>query len=172
MGKTEKAAATTAVGADALRAQLVEAWRSNNRINLLLIERIGDEGMESTLSTRGGRTVRRQFTHLHNMRVWQLEKRAKDLVAGLDKFATRDEPDRETLAAALRASGAAVERFLVDSLAGVDGRRRFKKGVFTALSYFVAHESHHRGSILLTLKQCGHHLDKATRYGIWDWDRI
>jgi uncharacterized damage-inducible protein DinB len=40
------------------------------------------------------------------------------------------------------------------------------------LGYFIAHESHHRGSILLTLKQSGHPVDKKTAYAIWDWDRI
>lgn len=46
-----------------------------------------------------------------------------------------------------------------------------KRGLVQHLAYFVAHESHHRGSILLTLKQCGP-VDQTTRYAIWDWDRI
>jgi uncharacterized damage-inducible protein DinB len=64
-----------------------------------------------------------------------------------------------------------VETFLGDVLEGKPRRRGFKKGVFTTLSYFVAHESHHRGSILLTLKQCGHAVAREVAYGIWDWDR-
>lgn len=39
------------------------------------------------------------------------------------------------------------------------------------MGYFIAHESHHRGNILLTLKQCGHRLDQDTQYAIWDWTR-
>jgi len=46
----------------------------------------------------------------------------------------------------------------------------FKKGIFTTLSYFIAHESHHRGSILLTLKEAGYNLDKDDRDAIWSWD--
>ena len=30
----------------------------------------------------------------------------------------------------------------------------------------------HRGHILLTLKERGHNLDQATRYAIWNWDKI
>ena len=33
---------------------VLEAWRSNNRINLLLFDQISDEGMRCTLSKRGG----------------------------------------------------------------------------------------------------------------------
>lgn len=63
--------------------ELLEAWRTNNRINLFLIDRISDEGMRCTLSKRGGRNVARQFAHLHNVRVWHLEGRARDLATGL-----------------------------------------------------------------------------------------
>ena len=44
--------------------------------------------------------------------------------------------------------------------------------VFTTLAYFISHESHHRGSILLTLKTSGHPIDKKSAYAIWGWDRM
>lgn len=153
------------------REQLLEAWRTNNRINLLLLDHITEEGLRCTLSARGGRDVARQFAHLHNVRVWHLEKRAKDLAGDLEVFASKDSPSRGRLAEALTASALAIEIFLGDVLEGLPGRRGFKKGVFATLSYFVAHESHHRGSILLTLKQSGHAVAKDVAYGIWDWDR-
>ena len=123
------------------------------------------------MSTRGGRDVARQFAHLHNVRIYHLEKRAKDLSTGLVKFESKISPPRAQLKKAFKASGVAIERFLVAVLEGEPKRRGFKKGIFTSLSYLVAHESHHRGSILLTLKQCGHLPAKDVTYGIWDWDR-
>ncbi len=152
--------------------QLLEAWRTNNRINLFLIDRIDDEGMKCTLSTRGGRNVVRQFCHVHNNRVYQLENRARDLAKGLYKFETKEEPTKARLKECLEASGERIEAFLRDGAAGVPKRRVFKKGVIANLGYLVAHESHHRGNILLTLKQCGRNLDQATRYAIWNWDKI
>jgi len=152
--------------------ELLEAWRTNHRINLYLIDHISDVGMKCTLSTRGGRDVARQFAHLHNVRVWHLEKRAEDLAEGLVTFETKVTPDKAELRDAFAASTAAVETFLEAVLTGQPKRRGFKKGIFTTLGYFIAHESHHRGSILLTLKECGHKLDKKAQYAIWDWDHM
>ena len=106
--------------------QVLQAWRTNQRINDFLIDNISTEGMKCTLSTRGGRNVVRQFCHVHNVRFWHLEACAKELAKGLIAF----------------------------------------------LGYLIAHQSHHRSNILLTLKQSGHSLDQAARYKLWDRDRI
>ncbi|MDX1421388.1 MAG: DinB family protein, partial [Rubricoccaceae bacterium] len=91
---------------------------------------------------------------------------------GLVPFASKDSPERAVVRAALEASGVAVGRFLVDLRDGRPKRRGFSKGWETHLSYFVAHESHHRGSILLTLKVSGHAEPKAVATGIWSWDTM
>ena len=155
-----------------MRDELLEAWRTNNRINLFLIDEISAAGMKCSLSKRGGRDVARQFAHMHNVRVWHLEKRARDLAEGLAEFETKVTPTKTQLRKALAASGKAVESFLEGVIAGDPKRRGFKKGIFATLGYFVAHESHHRGSILLTLKECGHNIDKGAQYAIWGWDQM
>ena len=152
--------------------ELLEAWRTNNRINLFLIDKISDEGMRCTLSVHGGRNVVRQLAHLHNVRVWHLENRARELAEGLYQFESKEEPGKEKLKECFLASGSRIETFLEDCMAGLPRRRPFKKGIMTTLAYFVAHESHHRGSILLTLKQSGHKLEQKTQYAIWNWDKM
>ncbi len=154
-----------------MRDELLEAWMTNHRINVHLLEAITDEGLASTLSTRGGRDVARQFAHLHNVRIWHLEKRARDLADALETFESKYSPRKAELLDALAASTDRIATFLLDVLEGVPKRRGFKKGIFTTLAYFVAHESHHRGSILLTLKQCGHMPSKDVVYGLWGWDQ-
>ena len=153
------------------RDELAEAWRTNHRINVLLMESIDDAGMACTLSRRGGRDVARQFAHLHDVRRYFLENRTKDLAEGLRKFASKASPSRAELLEAHEASTARIETSLLDLFDGAPGRRGFRKGLFTTLSYLVAHESHHRGSILLTLKQSGHAVPKDVAYGIWGWDQ-
>lgn len=151
---------------------LLEAWRTNNRISLYLLDHISDAGLECTLSTHGGRGVAGQFAHMHNVRVWSLERRAKDLASGLATFPPKEVPTRARLKQALEASGAAVETFLAGLAAGEPKRRGFKKGISTTLAYYVAHESHHRGSILLTLKTRGEKVDRDVSYAIWAWDQM
>ncbi len=155
-----------------MQKELIEAWRTNNRINMLLIDRITDEGMSCTLSKRGGRGVAGEFAHIHNVRVWHLQKRAKDLAQGLAIFETKVVPTKAQLRKALKASEKGVEALLVGVLNGEAKRRGFKKGLFTTLAYFVAHEAHHRGRILLTLKVSGQTLEKETQMAIWGWDQM
>jgi hypothetical protein len=39
------------------------------------------------------------------------------------------------------------------------------------LTYFVAHEGHHRGQIVLLARQLGHRLSDSTTSGLWQWTR-
>jgi uncharacterized damage-inducible protein DinB len=152
--------------------ELVAAWMTNHRINARLLDRIDEAGLRCTLSKRGGRTVARQFAHLHYVRIYHLKHRAKALAAGARIFATEEEPDRKELLAALHDSTRRIERWIRLAGEGASGVRTCKRGLVQNVAYFVAHESHHRGNILLTLKQCGHPVESKTRYAIWDWDRV
>ena len=37
------------------------------------------------------------------------------------------------------------------------------------LSYFVAHEAHHRGQLCLLARQLGHRLPAQVTAGLWQW---
>src|ERR1044072_1786249 len=138
---------------DAL-AQILDACPTNHRITPLLVDNIDDEGMKCTLSKRGGRNVVRQFAHLHNVRLWHLENRAPDLSQGLVTFAPHAEPEKRPLKEALAASAEAIATFFTRCVTGEGKARAVKAGVVAHTAYFVAHAAHHRGNVLLTLKQC------------------
>ncbi len=152
--------------------ELIQAWRTNNKINLMLVEKIKPDGWEVTLSKRGGRGVAGEFAHIHNVRVDHLKRRAKDIADPFERFPTKHVPTKKEITTALKASSTAIEKLLTGVFNGEPKRKGFKRGLFTTLSYFIAHEAHHRGRILLTLKVAGQTIDKTTAYAIWDWDRI
>ena len=39
------------------------------------------------------------------------------------------------------------------------------------LSYFVAHEAHHRGQLILLARQLGHRLPPSVTNGVWQWKK-
>ena len=149
--------------------QVIEALRTNNRITLLLFDAIDDEGMACTLSTRGGRDVLHQFGHVHDVRRMHIERRGRRLGVDLPRFPAKEPTTRAAVRKGLVASGKALERFFTAIDAGEASC--MKKGVVNYLAYFMAHDAHHRGSILMTLKASGHAPRQDVRYALWDWDR-
>ncbi len=155
-----------------MKAQIIETWHINNRVHIMLIDAIRDEGLHCTLSKRGGGTPAKQFTHLHNLRLWRLEKVDKELLKGQSKIDTAGTIDKALLKKRLNESGAAIAKMIENGIDDGGKIKGFKRGVIPFLGYMISHESHHRGNILLTLKQCGHKIPKDVQYGIWAWNQI
>lgn len=140
-------------------------------MNLLLMENITDAGMQKTLSTRGGRTVYLQLVHIHNVRMGWLEVCAKDIFRNYKNLDKEAVFDRQTLRKAFEDSARGLEELLSRSWDDGGKVKAFKKGVLPFLGYFIAHESHHRGNILLTLKQSGEKIPDAVKWGLWEWGK-
>jgi hypothetical protein len=47
--------------------------------------------------------------------------------------------------------------------------QNFPTDVVHLLSYFVAHEAHHRGQLVMLARQLGHKLPKEVTAGLWQW---
>jgi len=154
-----------------MKEQLIEAWRTNNRMNILLIDNVDDMGLQKTLSTKGGRTIYLQLVHVHNVRLGWLEVSAKDI---FDKYTKLDKEkafDRRGLRKAFEESGKAIEE-LIDKSWENDGKvKGFKKGLIQMIAYFIAHEGHHRGHAMLTLKETGVKVPDTLKWGLWEWDK-
>lgn len=155
-----------------MKEQLHEAWRTNNKIDLLFIELIDDEAMQKTLSHRGGRTVCQQLAHMHTVRLQWLEITAKEIFKKYKPLSKEAACNKELLFEAFEDSGRAMEE-LIDKSWEKEGRLPgFKKGLLPFIGYLIAHEGHHRGNILLTLKQCGVKIPDELKWGIWEWNKI
>src|SRR5260221_11156738 len=149
----------------AMKEQLLDTWHINNRMNLLMMDNISDAGMLKTLSTRGGRTVYLQLVHVHNVRMGWLEVCAKDIFKKY-KALDKEKPfNRKLLRKAFEDSAIGIEELLALSWDRGGKVKSFKKGVIPMLGYFISHESHHRGNILLTLKQYGEKIPDIVKWG-------
>ena len=84
---------------------------------------------------------------------------------------------RRELVAALKRSSDGIEALLELGLAS-HGEVPPSKGyvwrnlsldVTHVLTYFVAHEAHHRGQIVMVARQTGHRLPRTIVDGLWQW---
>ena len=148
--------------------QLLETWQIHDRINLYLLDAVDAESLNSHSASKG-RSVGEQFAHLHNVRLMWLKSAAPELIKDLVKIENEQASDKKLLAKSLAASGQAIAALLAQSIEAGGKVRGFKPHATAFLGYLISHESHHRGQIVLTLKQAGKPLDKKIGYGLWEW---
>lgn len=154
-----------------MKEQLLTAWTTHQDMNLLLLDNLSDSALQKTLSTRGGRTIFLQWVHIHNVRMQWLEICAKDIFKKNKLLDKEIAPDKKILRKALEESAAGIAELLSRSWDDGGKVKGFKKGVIPLLGYFISHESHHRGNMLLTLKQAGEKIPDSVKWGLWEWNK-
>lgn len=154
-----------------MKDQLIEAWRINNKMNLLFIDNVDDNGMQKTLSKRGGRTVYEQLAHVHNVRLGWIEIAAKDIFTRYNLLNKQGPYDKKLLRKSFEESAHAVEELIDRSWKEGDKVKGFKKGLIPFVGYLVAHEAHHRGHAILTLKETGVKIPDRIKWGLWEWNK-
>ncbi len=151
-----------------MKEQLLQAWDIHQSKNLLLLQNIPEEALAATLSPKG-RTVGQQLAHLHNVRIHWTEHVAKTLYQKDLLIPKEAVPSRPALSAALAQSALVIASVIGQSWEAGGRLPSFKTGLLPFVSYLISHESHHRGQMLLTLKQNGIKLPDALKWGLWEW---
>jgi len=161
----------------ALRESVLDAWRTNDRTTIYLVQRIPPKLWSAPVPGEPQRTVRMLAVHIHNARGMWLKTLGRphglDVPANVD----RRRASRSEVIRALKESGRAMSKLLA---LGLDrgGRipptrayvwRNLPLDVGHVLSYFVAHEGHHRGQIVMIARQLGLRLPREVTSGLWQW---
>lgn len=159
-----------------LRASLLAAWRTNNNVTIHLVQGLPTALWDVTVPG-SHRTIRAVAAHLHNARCMWIKTLGREHGIGTPARVDHHRVGRHELVAALKRSSKGMEALLALGL-GSGGQVPPSKGyvwrnlsldVGHVLTYFVAHEGHHRGQIIMVARQSGHRLPRAVTDGLWQW---
>lgn len=163
-----------------LAATILQAWRTSSRVTSYLVEHIPAPLWDEPLPGAKARTVRMMAAHLHNSRTTWLRTLGREHGIVAPPLVDRRRVTRAQLLTALKRSAKGMETLLRLGIAA-GGRvppsrgyvwRNLPLDVGHVLSYFVAHEAHHRGQIIMVARQLGHRLPSAVSNGVWQWTTL
>ena len=162
-----------------LDESILAAWRTNARATIFLVERLPLSIWGAAIPGAPRRTVRSVAAHLHNARARWIRTLGREHGVHSPALVNRRTVSRRQLLSALGASGKGIEDLLALGLAA-GGEvppsrgyvwRNLPLDVGHVLAYFVAHEGHHRGQLVMAARQLGQRLPPAVTNGLWQWSR-
>lgn len=158
---------------------ILEPWHTNARVTERLVAALTGTLWESRIPGLERKTVGMLAAHLHNVRSRWIKTLGVPLGVVRPPLVDLRRVKRLALVTALRGSARAIEQLLQRGLdAGgcvpstpVYTWRNLPLDVGHVMAYFVAHEAHHRGQLVMVARQLGAPLPGAVVNGLWDWRR-
>jgi len=164
-------------GKPKLKTSLLAAWRTNNRVTMELIKALPSPLWDRSIPGGSHRTIRAVAAHFHNARCMWIKTLGSEHGLTVPTRVDYHRVSRAQVVAALKRSSKAMEALFelgFNSGGEVPPSRRYvwrnlSLDIGHVLTYFVAHEAHHRGQIIMVARQTGHRLPNAVSAAIWQW---
>ena len=161
------------------RDMLLDAWRTNNRVTVFLLEHLTPELWSAAVPGTPRRTVRMIAGHIHNARCMWIKTLGKEFGIAVPQAVNRYKVGQKELIRALGHSSRGIVSLLT---LGFDRGgtipvsssytwRNLPLDVAHVLTYFVAHEGHHRGQIVMLARQLGYRLPVEVTGGLWHFSK-
>ena len=158
---------------------LLAAWRTNNRVTIFLLENLTPELWSAAVPGAPRRTVRMIAGHLHNARCMWIKTLGKGHDIAVPRAVNRHKVEPKELIPALGHSSRGIisllklgfERGGAIPVTSSYIWRNLPLDVGHVLTYFVAHEGHHRGQIVMLARQLGYRLPVEVTGGLWQWSK-
>ena len=158
---------------------LLDAWRTNNRVTVFLVEHLPDDLWGEVVPGAPRRTVRMIAGHIHNARCMWIKTLGKEFGIAVPQAVNRHKVGPKELIPALGKSSRGIIKLLK---LGCDRGgtlpvsasytwRNLPLDVGHVLTYFVAHEGHHRGQIVMLARQLGYRLPVEITGGLWHFSK-
>jgi uncharacterized damage-inducible protein DinB len=162
-----------------LDIMVLAAWRTNNRVTEYLVEHVPAALWDAAIPGAPRRTVRMIAGHMHNARCMWLKTLGREHGIATPPSVDRHKVSRAELLSALERSSKGMEALLQLGIANGGHVPPSKSYVWRnlpldvphVLTYFVAHEGHHRGQIVMLARELGHRLPSEITNGLWMWTK-
>ncbi len=147
---------------------LLRAYSASARVNQYLVEHL-HPAVWRAKPPGGGRTIAVLVAHLYNsgLRYVRRAPGGEALSATLNGFRVTQIQAAHALGAKRRVVLRVVARAL-DGDGRVDG---FRYDAAAFLAYFMVHDGHHRGQILMQARLLGHPVSRKVGMGMWYWQK-
>jgi len=160
-----------------LTEALLKTWQVTHQVSVYLIKNIPPDLWNKRIPGYSRKTIGMLAIHLHNARCMWIKSIGKEKLKETPARIVSQQGTRKEVLIALNQSNAAMLNLLsmcIDNgglLPSKPPWLNFPNDVMHLLTYFIAHEAHHRGQMIMAARQLDRPLTRDVMGGLWQWTK-